>query len=165
MPLKHDHGSGEIFDDGIRYILIRPDVLMGVADSSGGIALNVFLKALENSAFRNVQDSFAQYRSDGRFSDTDVLDSTCRIAATLGWGLWTANRQEDGSTIVEVPNSPFAAGFGPSAEVVCAPIVGILKAVALAQSAAAQEVREVCCVARGDTTCRFRIPRKSESVD
>lgn len=157
MTLKYDHARGEILDNGVRYLLIRPDVLMGIANESAGIALKSFLKAFEASAFHNVQASFAQYRSDGRFSNVDILESTCTIAATLGWGLWTVIPQSDGSTIVEVSNSPFAAGVGSSDKVVCAPIVGILKAVSLAQCAPTPDVEEISCVARGEHICRFHI--------
>jgi uncharacterized protein len=159
MSISYRPENGEIADEGIRYMLLRPDVLMGLAKELPGITAGQFLGALRKVACRNVQSSFAQYRRDGRFSGSDVLDSTCRIAASLGWGSWLVTSEQDGTVIVRVRNSPFAAGFGPSQGPVCAPIAGVLQAVAQVSQVAAAEIEEISCAAQGASECRFRYGR------
>jgi predicted hydrocarbon binding protein len=156
---------GEISNGGIRYMLIRPDVLMGVARELAGVGPDVFLKALEKSAFVNGMRSFERYRDEGRFKGSDALASTCNIAASLGWGEWSAHEQPDGTKLIDVRNSPFAAGFGASTLPVCAPIVGILKALTLVFYGPAAQVEEIACSSQGADTCRFRCTPTVQPVD
>ena len=145
---------GQISDGGIRYVLIRPDILMGIARELD-IGLDVFLQALEKSAFVNGMRSFERYRDHGRFEGSDALDSTCNIAASLGWGEWVIHEQADGTRLIVVRNSPFASGFGASTIPVCAPIVGILKALTVVFHGPAGQVEEVACRSQGADACRF----------
>jgi len=148
---------GEFSDGGIRYMLIRPDVLMGLARELVEVGPGVFLSALERSAFVNGMRSFERYRDQGRFEGTDALESTCNIAASLGWGEWVINRQPDGTRLIAVRNSPFAAGFGTSTIPVCAPIVGILKAVTVVFPGLGGQVEEITCCSQGADVCRFHL--------
>lgn len=157
MPIKHDSVAGEITDDDIRYVLIRADVLMGVAHELQGVAPADFLVAFGKAAFRNAQGSFVKYRKEGRFLDRDGLAQTCTIAASLGWGRWTLRRPGDGTEVVEVANSPFAAGFGSSPEPVCTPIVGVLKALLVTMRGSAGSVLETACRSQGAPKCSFHI--------
>lgn len=148
---------GEFSDGGIRYMLIRPDVLMGLARELPQVPPEVFLAALEKSAFVNGMRSFERYREQGRFEGSDALERTCNIAASLGWGEWAVHERPDGSTLIDVRSSPFAAGFGASTIPVCAPIVGILKAVAAVFPGVAAQVEEIACCSQGADACRFHL--------
>jgi len=149
--------SGEISSGGIRYLLMRPDVLMGVAHELEGVTPEVFLKALKKSAFHHGRRSFERYRDEGRFAGLDPLESTCNIAASLGWGEWVVHRQPHGNRLIEVRNSPFAAGFGASRIPVCAPIVGILEAVTMVFQGPTAQVEEIACCSQGADVCRFHL--------
>lgn len=146
---------GEISAGGIRYVLIRPDVLMGLARELAQV--DVFLNALERSAFVNGMRSFESYRDQGRFAGSDALQSTCHIAASLGWGEWAVHEQTDGTRLLDVRNSPFAAGFGASSVPVCAPIVGVLKALTVVFAGPECQVEEIACRSQGAEVCRFRL--------
>ena len=148
---------GEFSEGGIRYMLIRPDVLMGLARELVGIGPGVFLNALERSAFVNGMRSFERYRDQERFEGSDALTSTCNIAASLGWGEWAVQEQPDGTRLINVRNSPFAAGFGASTIPVCAPIVGILKALTMVFPGLASQVEETACCSQGADVCRFHL--------
>lgn len=156
MALVHDLDSGVIADEGIRYLLIRADVLMGIAHHMPGVDPAMFLTALGESVFRHVQKSFSVYASDGRFDGANFLARTCEVAATLGWGSWVANQHPDGSRTIEVRNSPFASGFGPSPLPVCVPIVGVLRALSILIHGSELPVIETNCAAQGAGTCKFR---------
>ncbi len=145
-------------EDGIRYVLMRPDVLMGVAHELGEADVQAFLGALERSAFRHVQSSFDRYQERQSLSGTDFIVSTCEAARRLGWGEWSTTETSNRSLTVEVKNSPFAAGFGASRCPVCAAIAGILRAAALHAYGAQSAVTELTCTAQGAPVCRFEIP-------
>lgn len=154
MAITHDLKRGEVIDGDIRYVLMRPDVLMGVTHLAGHNA--DFLGALEASAFRNSQASFSAYGESGRFAARDFLKSSAAMAAMLGWGVWSTRVGADGAWMVEVLNSPFAAGHGPSNRPVCSPITGVLRAIALVGYGQETTVTETECVAQGAPCCRFR---------
>jgi uncharacterized protein len=156
--ITHNKEEGVIADDAIRYVLIRPDVLMGVAHQLPVDQASIFLDALEKSAFENSRDSFAHYRRSGRFGYADFLLRTAEVAATLGWGAWTIHKISPSASRVEVRNSPFAAGFGRSEAPVCAPIRGVLRAIALIGYGDSAAVRETCCASQeGVNVCHFHI--------
>jgi predicted hydrocarbon binding protein len=149
--------AGQLMRDGIRYVMMRPDVLMGVARELSPENAALFFRALEDSTFRHAQASFLHYRSHGGIAANDFLPHLISTAAGLGWGIWSSNQAADGSSQIDVHDSPFAAGYGPSQGPVCSPITGVLKAMALVLYGAVLDVREVECAAQGSSTCHFRL--------
>lgn len=157
MRLQADQGTGEIRDNEIRYLLIRPDVLMGVARELDSVSTSTFVAALAASAFRNAQESFSHYQAIQRFATRDFLEGTFEVAAALGWGRWSLVEDDGSMQMVEVVNSPFAAGFGRSQVPVCGTIAGVLRACMLVGQGTRAAVEEVACVAQGAATCRFQL--------
>jgi uncharacterized protein len=150
--------SGTIMDGGIRYVVLRADVLMGVARELGGSKPIDFVAALEESAFKQSRDSFEEYAAQGRFGTADFLSSASQIAGALGWGAWSVSDTESSARRVEVRDSPFAAGYGASAHPVCGAICGVLRAIALVGYGRPARVEEVHCAAQGTgDVCRFHI--------
>jgi predicted hydrocarbon binding protein len=166
MVATQDLNAGRLTEDGIRYVMMRPDVLMGVAHGLSAQNAALFFKALENSAFLHSQASFSQYRAGQMSVTEDVLSGWFSIAARLGWGQWSSPQTSALSHEVVVHDSPFAAGHGPSAVPVCAAIAGVLKAMMLVARSAVVEVREVACAAQGSPSCRFNVtPAKPQDSD
>ena len=64
---------------------------------------------------------------------------------------------------LEVTESPFAAGYGAADTAVCAPITGMLQAVAERVLGAPCEACETECRARGAPRCRFEALLRSKS--
>jgi predicted hydrocarbon binding protein len=158
LMFEHDLNDGAISDGAIRYLMIRPDVLMGVAHELPQEQAREFFRALESSAFRHSRHSFERYRSSGRFAVDDFLRGVAGVAANLGWGAWRLEDLENGAREVQVRNSPFAAGYGGSVHPVCAAITGVLKAIVLVGYEQDADVKEVECASRsGGPACRFRI--------
>lgn len=156
--MEHRPEEGQIVDGNVRYVLMRPDVLMGVSRHLGHGGEHDFLAALETSAFVHAQASFAAYRDDERFGRADFLASTCRVAGSLGWGVWSLTAEASGARIVRVDNSPFAAGYGAASRPVCSPITGVLRAIALVGYGHDVVVEELECAAQGANQCLFRFP-------
>ena len=157
MTIEQQPGEGTIAEGNIRYVMLRPDVLMGAARHLGPNREGEFLAALEASAFAHAQASFVAYRDAGRFGSADFLDSAGKVAADLGWGRWRVSTEPDGARSVHVENSPFAHGYGPSARPVCGLITGVLRAIALVGYGQSVAVEEVVCVAQGAKECCFRL--------
>lgn len=155
MAATLDPTAGRLTEDGIRYVMMRPDVLMGVAHELSAEHAAIFFKALENSAFRHAQASFSQYQSRKINVTGEEISGWFAVAARLGWGRWSLAQIGDHGYEVIVHDSPFAAGHGPSAVPVCGAISGVLKAMLLVAGGDVADVQEVACAAQGSPSCRF----------
>jgi hypothetical protein len=161
MAATLDPMAGRITEDGIRYVMMRPDVLMGVAHDLSAENAALFFKALESSAFRHAQASFSQYQSRRTGLPADEIAGWFAIAAHLGWGRWSSTPGDGHCREIVVHDSPFAAGHGPSPVPVCGAITGVLKAMMLVAGGEVVDVREVACAAQGSPACRFDVPANS----
>lgn len=157
--LAFDLAQGELRDADRRYVLMRPDVLMGMFARLGEADRTRALTAMAASAHANGGKSIRAYRDDAAATSAQLLAIVSDSAAALGWGRWQFDTPA-GTLALEVANNPFAAGFGASDTPVCAPINGLLQSVAEAVLGAPAEVRETACAAQhGHATCRFTARR------
>ncbi len=167
----HEEGgalAGELRDGPRRYLLMRPDVLMGTFARLAPEARQAALEALAESAEANAADSLRAYLAALGGDRRALLDTTAASAADLGWGRWSV-RVESGGATLEVENSPFASGWPvglladeAAGRPVCAPIRGLLAALATLALDAPVACREVACRALGAPRCRFEaFPRPS----
>jgi predicted hydrocarbon binding protein len=153
--LVRDAERGEWRDGETRYLLLRQDSLMGMfrglAPPSRDEALAAFAAAVAEAGGR----SAARYRETTPGGPAALLKVFSETAAQLGWGVWTFAQPSDGELCLDVANSPFAEGFGPSLVPVCAAITGMASTIAatiLGRPAVAEETH---CVAAGAESCRF----------
>lgn len=147
-----DTTAGSIFDGDRRYLMMRPDVLMGMFRALPAPTRSTVLAALAASARSNGGKSVSAYQASGGHAQLQqtVIDG----AAAFGWGNWRIATGANEAELV-VGNSPFAAGYGPSDEPVCAPINGIFHSLAEAMLGTAVEVVETRCAAQHGGDCRF----------
>jgi len=155
--ILHDIEAGEITQGGIRYILMRPDVLMGIGEHLG--AYRDFVAAMSLSAFANARGSFERYKETGVFAGADPLRRVGEMAAGLGWGVWSPEVLSDREILLRVKNSPFAQAVHGSRDPVCGAIVGILRALYQTAQGDDVDVCETSCAAQGLPHCEFRIAR------
>ncbi len=151
--LVWDSHAGEILDETRRYMLIRPEALMGIFRNLPDEARIAALKALEDSIFEQGSDSARAYRRHGG-EGASLAHLVAATAPQLGWGIWKFEIAPDVIRL-EVRNSPFAAGFGPSPNPVCHAIVGMVRAVSGLIFDAPVTATEIQCTATGAPTCRF----------
>ena len=152
--LTFDLASGELRDGDTRYVILREDSLMGLFKRLSEPARTDAFKAFAASVTEHGARSAARYLA----RDGDAGDLLATIAATapqLGWGVWRFSRAETGELHLEVKNSPFAHGYGASPEAVCAPITGMLGAVASIVFDAPVQAEENLCASAGGAICRF----------
>ena len=146
--------DGAVHDGPRRYLLMRPDVLMGLLrrlpDAARAQALAAFADSVADSGVDSIRAYFRQVGED----PSALLTTTVAAAADLGWGAW---RFEPGRARLglTVEGSQFAAGHGPADAPVCAPIAGMLRAVASVSTGIDVDVAETRCVACGAARCEF----------
>jgi predicted hydrocarbon binding protein len=153
--LTFDPMKGGLRDGDTRYVMLREDSLMGLFRRLAEPERKNALQALAASVTEYGARSAACYMG----SDRDAGALLATIAATapqLGWGVWHFSRGEAGELQLEVENSPFARGYGASPQAVCAPITGMLSAVASIAFAAPAQAEEILCASAGGSVCRFR---------
>lgn len=152
--LTFDPARGELRDGDTRYVMLREDSLMGLfkrlPEPARTDALKAFAASLGESGARSAAHYLAR---DGEAGD--LLATIAATAAQLGWGVWSFSRGEDEELRLEVKNSPFARAYGASADGVCAPITGMLGAVASLVFGAPVQAEECACAAAGESSCRF----------
>lgn len=151
--LTLDPEAGAWLDQSRRYMLIRPEALMGIFKALPPLERERALAALEASVFEQGSDSARAYRAMGG-DGSSLLGVIEASAPELGWGRWRFHLDRS-SLRLAVSNSPFAAGFGPSATPVCAAIAGMMRAVATLVFEVPAQSRETHCAAMGGDVCRF----------
>ena len=159
--LQHDLLAGAIHDADRRYILMRADVLMGILHELPAAMQGAVQAAMAASTHKNGGESLKAYLDTvGRAQlQQTVIDS----AAALGWGQWHITASEQGLEL-EVGNSPFAQGHGPSSLSVCGPINGILHSLATTLLGGEVTVTEHHCAAQHGGTCRFSARKHQPSI-
>jgi len=154
--VNSDPARGELREGDARYLLIRDDSLMGIFQRLAEPARSEALRAFAESVAQFGGCSAARYAIDG---PTQFLGAVAAKAGELGWGEWRFSRESAGELVLEVRNSPFAHGHGPSAAPVCAAITGMLRAVGAHVFDAPAESEESACAASGEPVCRFVVRR------
>lgn len=156
--LAFDPEMGTLRDGEIRYLMIRDDTLMGMFKHLPETARAVAFAALADATFEFGSKSAAKYRASGA-AGAALLDVIIETAPQLGWGVWTFTERAADRLILEVRNSPFVSGHGASTAPVCAPILGMLRAVSGLVLDGSTVAEEVVCAAEGGPVCRFTAHR------
>jgi predicted hydrocarbon binding protein len=146
--LIFDDAQGAVFDGPRRYLLIRPEALMGIFRPLPGAARKAALEALEASIYQQGSDSARAYLAHGGGDLPTLLETLQDTAPQLGWGRWRFEA-EAARLRLEVDNSPFAQGFGHSDEPVCHAIRGMLRGLAGIWFGCDCVSRELHCAAQG----------------
>lgn len=146
--------EGTIHDGPRRYLMMRPDVLMGAIRRMPPELRTQALAAFAESVAANGIDSVRAYFRQVGEDPSALLAATVAAAADLGWGAWTFAPGRN-RLALSVGASPFAAGHGPSDAPVCAPIAGMLLAVATVATGIDGDAVETACVACGAPRCEF----------
>ena len=167
--LQFDAAQGTLSDGPRRYMLMRTDSLMGTLRVLDPATREAVFEAFAQSTLRFGGDSLRAYAADAPGDPQALIAAIVDAASDLGWGQWTV-RQRGEALQVLVQHSPFAAGWlaadtrktprpappgDPAAPAVCAPIRGMLAALAGALGWPGVQVHELSCAAQGHADCRF----------
>lgn len=152
--LTFDPNAGTYHDGDMRYIFIKPQAFMGVALEMPPDQRPDVFQAMIRTIIANGGKSAQAYRAAGATDPHALLAVIRETAGQLGWGRWDSDLDAD-RLIVTVHGSPFAEGYGPANQPVCAPIQGMLTAVAGMIFDTPATVTETQCTAMGAPCCRF----------
>ncbi|MDI1295619.1 MAG: 4-vinyl reductase [bacterium] len=146
---------GQVVDGAVRYMLIRPDALMGAIMRLSPGAQVEMLAALHASVLDFGGRSAGTYNKTATRPLIEVVGET---APDLGWGCWTVVRR-DGAFHIMVKDSPFAAPVTDAAHPVCTAMTGMMSAVgAIMTGAPVTAVETHCAAQHGGNICHFEIP-------
>jgi predicted hydrocarbon binding protein len=158
--------KGEMRDGAIRYLIMRPDVLMGMFARLPETARAEALSARAASAAQNGGKSVKAYRDSGAVQPEAMMKPSAATSGELGWGVWSFETISPEQIDISVKNSPFAFGIGDSGRLsetpICAPITGMLTAIGpLLLGCETVDVAEVSCHAQtAKGLCHFTIRRQ-----
>lgn len=171
--LAWEGSTGRIHDGPRRYLMMRPDVLMGSLAALAPAERQEALQAWTASTRDHGADSLRAYAAMVRGDQAALCAVTAAAAADLGWGRWSLSA-DDRSIVLDVHDSPFVAGWRAAAKgaaamhPVCAPVLGMLQALAAEIFAGDCEVRETHCAATqtsswADTTSPVEVGPESHA--
>lgn len=150
--------EGAVLDGDVRYLLLRGDSLMGMFRRLPPAARRDALEAFADSVREAGGRSLDRYLATRPAESVDLPALLERNAATLGWGRWRLRRGPE-TLLLTVVNGPFAAAYGASDEPVCAPLRGMLAAIAERVLGGGIVVEELACAACAAPACELRAGR------
>ena len=156
--LENHDTVGELRDGDVRYMMIRPDALMGMFKRLPEDERRHALKALAESLIEAGVNSSKRYQALGANTSEKLLKTIVATAGQLGWGSFDFDAEfaKQGKMSLSVANSPFVAGFGRCTHPVCAPIVGMFTSISGLVLGKRTEVQEVSCASvTGTAHCLF----------
>src|SRR5262249_17972547 len=151
LPALGADGRGRLTLGGARYLLIRPETLVGLQ------------KAVEGVLGERAAACIAAGGRAGGARATASLDGTAeervarllRIGGGIGWGEFAPERPAQAAPRRSVRRSAVAEPYGPASAPVCHLIRGVLESLAASTFARPSTVVETACVAMGASACRF----------
>jgi len=154
--------DGAVHDGPRRYLMMRPDVLMGAVAALDDAARAALLAAWAETTRMHGGASLQAYAQQLGGDADALIAATVAAAADLGWGSWALQREPWGLSL-QVVNSPFVTGWRAAAaqaalRPVCAPVRGMLAALGAALLPGGTSVAETDCAAQHDDPscpCRF----------
>jgi predicted hydrocarbon binding protein len=150
-PALEADGRGGLTLGGSRYLLIRPETLVGLQKAMEG-ALGGRAAACLTAGGR-AGGARATASPDGTAEER--VGRLLRIGGEIGWGEFALERLTATELAVSVRHSPVAEAYGPSVVPVCHLIRGVLEALAVTTFGQPRTVVETACVAMGAPACRF----------
>ena len=157
--LIFDPDTGALKYEDVRYLLIRPETLVGFQKIIEEHSREIAQKALFQGGHRGGYLSAQKYKEVKNLSDEQTIRFMMTMGTEIGWGHFKLVEYdfENRKLQIRVKNSTFAQAYGRSAEGVCHLIRGVLSGLAsflFSQDCLATETE---CLAKGDRHCAFYI--------
>ena len=116
-------------------------------------AFHAIVPSLAENGHKSIETRMRRLNLSGAQLYDDLAKSS---GSHLGWGgVWTYRRANPERFELNVANSPFAHGYGPSDHPVCWPIVGMLMAIGELVHDRPVHVEDTACAATAGGGCRF----------
>ena len=160
--LTYDPIWGALTYKDVRYVLIRPETIVGFQKTIEKHSRTGAQKALFQGGYQGGYLSAKKYKEMQNLSDSETIRFMMTMGAEIGWGNFQVVEYdfESRNLQIKVENSAFAEAYGDSTEGVCHLISGVLSGLAtvlFGQDCAASETE---CLSKGDAHCAFRVSQK-----
>lgn len=153
---------GHLTFKGIRYMLIRPDTIVGFQKAvEAAVGQEKCAEIMMAGGITGGTKSSQQYKKAFDCSEEEIVSLMCKMGGELGWGDFHLQQldKEAGHLVVEVTDSPFAAAYGQSEVSVCHMIRGVMIALGTLIFKGKVSSFETTCIAKGNERCRFEITK------
>lgn len=156
--MEHDDSRGALTFKGVRYLIIRPDTIMGMfkalVDTLG------WEKAGEifyGGGFEGGKASTLKFREAFNLSPYEAAEYMCRMGRQIGWGRFELETFDSDAMKLQisVKSSPFAEMWMDAGKPVCHFIRGVVGGLGEALFGVVSPAEETDCIAKGDVCCRF----------
>lgn len=148
---------GRITLNGARFLLVRPETLVGfqkaVEREAGDVAKRCLMAGGVDGGGRS-----ARRLCDGGLKGREVVEAMGRMGTQIGWGRFRVDSYGDAGFVIAVESSPYAEAYGASQMPVCHFLAGVARGIGEAVYGAAT-VSEVSCASAGATACRFEVTK------
>lgn len=157
--LYFDDEKCGLFFQGIRYLLIRPEVLVTFQKEIENALDEKASMILFNSGFQGGVLSSKRYQEVYKFSNEEIIRFMLEMGGQIGWGRFELVRFDPVNfrLSLKVYYSPFAEAYGKSERPVCHFIRGVMAGLAFTIFNKEIYAEETDCLAKGDSFCRFEI--------
>jgi predicted hydrocarbon binding protein len=159
--LKYDPDAGALTYRDVRYLLIRPETIVGFQKTIEKRSRKGAREALFQGGYQGGYLSAKKYKEVQGLSDKGTLTFMMTMGAEIGWGNFQLIEYnlENRKLQIRVFNSAFARAYGESTDGVgvCHLIRGVLSGLATFLFSSNSTAREVQCLAKGDECCEFHV--------
>ena len=157
--LVYDPASGALTYRDVRYLLIRPETIVGFQKTIEKYSRTCAQEALFQGGYRGGYLSAKKYKEMQSLSDSETISFMMTMGAEIGWGNFQLIEYdfEIRKLQIRVKNSAFAEAYGDSTEGVCHLINGVLSGLATILFSQNCMGSETECLAKGDKHCVFHI--------
>ena len=157
--------AGRLSLQGLRYLLMRPSLIMEIHKSLEDALPNGTEQILADAAQAEGTALSIRLKEVFSYSADQVLGSLAFMLGESGWGaiqvqMINTDMQE---LVVKVQESPFAEEYGPSVKPVCHLLLGLFRGVGVALFDGEVDGQEVQCAAKGDAACLIVVSGKPDS--
>lgn len=159
--LEWDSNRGALTFKGVRYLLIRPETLVGYQkELEAELGLEAAARILFEGGRIGGRASGLKYKDAFGLGDREAVEYMCKMGGEIGWGHFQLRKwaPEGGYFEVQVVASPFAEAYGGQAESgVCHFTRGVLSGLGEGLFGTQTRGREVECLGQGDQACSFEV--------
>jgi len=157
--LEYDAASGALSYKDVRYLIIRPETLVGLQKAIEKHSAMAARDAFFQGGYQGGYLSAKKYKEIQNLSDNETIRFMMKMGSEIGWGHFKLDDYDfaQKKMQIRVENSPFAAAYGDSGAGVCHLIRGVLGGLATFLFSRNCIVSETRCLAKGDEHCEFQV--------
>jgi predicted hydrocarbon binding protein len=157
--LMYDPALGALTYRDVRYLLIRPETIVGFQKTIEKHSRTGAQDALFQGGYRGGYLSAKKYKEMQNLSDSETISFMMTMGAEIGWGNFQLIEYdiENRKLQIRVENSAFAEAYGDATEGVCHLISGVISGLASVIFSINCTASETQCLAKGDECCKFNV--------